>query len=100
MSRRLNLERLRGAVAVLKTIATEDQLYSLKKLARNNGGTWNLPSECLNAEGTPVYQPSAISIDVFQVRATAHAVEDLAHAWIVEAERLLEAADARVGEMA
>jgi hypothetical protein len=32
--------------------------------------------------------------------AVAHAVENLAHAWIVEAESILEAADARVGEMA
>ncbi len=98
MSRRLNIERLRGAVAVLKTIAPEDQLYSLKKLARNNGGAWDLPSAALTAQGKPVYQPSAITIEVFRVRATAHAVADLAYAWIEEAERLLAAADAGAGE--
>lgn len=100
MSRRLNLERLRGAVAVFKTISADAQLYSLKKLARNNGGTWDLPSEAKTPAGDPVYQPSAISIDVFQVRATAHMAEDLPNAWVAEAEALLSAADTCAGEAA
>lgn len=100
MSRRPNIERLRGAVAVFKTISDDARIYSLKRLARNNGGTWDLPSEARTPAGDPVYQPSAIFIDVFGVSATAHFAEDLPSAWIAAAEALIADADARAGEAA
>lgn len=98
MSRRLNIERLRGAVDVLRTIVPENQLYSLKKMASNHGGCFDLPSACVGADGKPVYQPRQIMIEVFEVRGTAHRVEDLAYAWLAAAEGLIDAADVRTCE--
>ena len=99
MSRRLNIERLRGAVDVLKTLVPENRLYSLKKMASNHGGSFDLPSTLVGADGKPVYQPTQIMIEVFHVRGTAHSVQDLAYAWLVAAEGLIDAADARTWEV-
>lgn len=88
MSRRLNLERLRGVVAVFETIEPENRLNSLTKLARDNGGTWDWAGARLPVT-TPIY------IEVFKVRATAETLDDLPSAWMAEAQRLLEAADTR-----
>ncbi|WP_299084171.1 hypothetical protein [uncultured Ruegeria sp.] len=85
MSRRLNLERLRGVIAVFDTIEPENRLDSLVKLARDNGGAWDWASARLPV-ATPIY------IEVFKIRATAETLDDLPSAWIAEAQRLLEAA--------
>ena len=88
-----NIELLRGVVAVLRTIPSEQQIYSLRKLVKNHHGK----IEFGHSDGR---QRSLIKVNIFGVQAASVLPEDLADAWLRSAEQHLTLADINVGDVA
>ncbi|MEM7734042.1 MAG: hypothetical protein AAF280_14840 [Pseudomonadota bacterium] len=87
----LHVGRLRGVIEILEKLDPSARLEALKKLITNNGGTWDLPSQKIGADGNPIYMPALMSLNLFGVYAMAEVLEELPRNWMKAAQNILDA---------
>jgi hypothetical protein len=91
MSHYINTVRIRAALSILADIHPTDRLDALKKLTRENGGRWDLP--------TGNYQPFIKTIEVYGVHAMANDLADLTRHWIAVAKTIIAGIDLATTEL-